>query len=321
MIVNPKVSIILPVHGDAPYLSAALKSIKSQTFESWEALLVLDRPSEKTVYICSDAANQDGRFRVLDSQLKGISSALNLGIADSRGVYLARIDADDLMKTDRLSIQVNFLDSNPDTICVGSQATYIDPLGRKIGVSNYPQSAGEIRAAIPFVNCVIHPSVLLRKEVFTKIGLYKSTLDGVEDYNLWLRISSEGQIVNLPNALIDYRVHPEQISKKNSSVNNLLQSLARLHFHGAIQEDSQSSWSEYFRSLTPVQQAREVKRLEQKVGLSDRRRLRAARRIGNFFFHKGKIRGVQLFLAVVHAPVAIIALIRVLAKYRLVTDK
>jgi glycosyltransferase involved in cell wall biosynthesis len=153
-------------------------------------------------------------FKVFVSKLPGISHALNLGIRESSGELIARIDADDLMRKDRLTLQNAFLEKHPEVVCVGSQVAKINVNEMVIGISCYPERNKQITKTLLFRNCIAHPSVMYRRSAILKVGGYRPEFDGVEDYDLWLRLSVTGQIRNLKTRLTSYRVWENQVTRK-----------------------------------------------------------------------------------------------------------
>ena len=210
----PVVSVIIPVHGDAPYLISTIQSIQEQDFKEFETLIILDRASEDIERYARDLTLSSENTKVFLSKLPGISQALNLGIRESSGELIARIDADDLMRKDRLSLQKAFLEKHPKVVCVGSQVTKINVDGIVIGKSNYPANNKEIARTLLFRNCLAHPSVMYRRSSIVEAGGYRPEFDGVEDYDLWLRLSMTGQIRNINARLTSYRVWENQITSK-----------------------------------------------------------------------------------------------------------
>ena len=208
----PLVSVIIPVHGDAPHLISTIQSILEQDFNKFEVLIILDRASEEIESYSRELGLSSENIKVFLSKLPGISHALNLGIRESSGELIARIDADDLMRKDRLSLQRAFLGKNPQVVCVGSQVTKINVDGIVVGKSNYPASNKQITRTLLFRNCLAHPSVMYRRSSILEVGGYRPEFDGVEDYDLWLRLSMTGQIRNMNTPLTLYRVWENQVT-------------------------------------------------------------------------------------------------------------
>jgi glycosyltransferase involved in cell wall biosynthesis len=213
-ILAPVVSVIIPVHGDAPHLSSTIESIKMQSLTEFESVIILDRASKEIETYARNLTLESDKFKVVVSKKAGISHALNTGIRESSGEFIARIDADDLMHKDRLMLQKNFLEKNRAVVCVGSQVTKINVHGTRIGRSGYPVTNKQITSTLLFRNCIAHPSVMYRRSSVLQVSGYRPDFDGVEDYDLWLRLSMIGQIRNMQLALTSYRVWDNQITKK-----------------------------------------------------------------------------------------------------------
>lgn len=220
------VSVLMPIHGKAPYLHDAVQSVIEQDFDSWELILVLDRPSEELIQQVS--AFKDTRIKNLTSPGSGIVDALNNGLNCAEGKFIARLDSDDIMEKTRLTKQFAFMQSFENVDCVGSQLTFIDSEGKKLSVSNYPSNFKSIRRTLKYQNCIGHPAVMFRKEAIVNLGGYRKFLTGVEDYDLWLRVSTTGKIVNMEETLTRYRVYPGQYSKTFGEEYTELEDAARL---------------------------------------------------------------------------------------------
>jgi len=92
---NPIISIIVPIYNVDKYLRQCLNSIRHQTFKDWECILVDDGSTDKSPAICDEYANIDSRFKVIHKENGGVSSARNVGLANSTGNYIGFVDPDD----------------------------------------------------------------------------------------------------------------------------------------------------------------------------------------------------------------------------------
>lgn len=211
-ILRPVVSVLIPVYRDAPHLNSTIASIKMQSFKEFEVIIILDRASKETKIYARNLALDSDNFKVVVSKKPGISHALNTGIRESSGEFIARIDADDLMREDRLALQKNFLEQHEEVVCVGSQVTKINVSGKRVGRSSYPGSNKQITSTLLFRNCMAHPSVMYRRSSILEVNGYRPDFDGVEDYDLWLRLSTIGQIRNMKKTLTSYRVWENQVT-------------------------------------------------------------------------------------------------------------
>lgn len=208
---QPIVSVVMSVHNGQDFLRDAIDSILRQTFSDIEILIVDDASTDATRDIL--ASFSDPRVRLFFSESnRGLTRNLNHLIREARGVYIARMDHDDISLPHRLAQQVSFLDRNQEIGLVGASAELIDALGRKLGVVSKPETHEEIVAHFVHSNCVIHPTAMIRRTVLDRVGLYDEGFRYAQDYDLWLRISEISRVHNLPDVLLRYRVHAGQIS-------------------------------------------------------------------------------------------------------------
>lgn len=312
MIKTPEVTIILPVHGDAPHLGETLESVLNQTFENWELLILLDRPSRPIEGFSLRTAGRDSRIKVHKSKHPGLVAALNMGISESSAPLIARIDADDLMRPDRLEKQLKEMANRPNLVCLGSQIAFIDVESQLVGASKFPNHPKQVRLALPATNCIAHPSVVLRKDAVEKVGGYLENLDGVEDYHLWLKLLQVGDVANHPEKLTLYRIHPNQMSRKNEVINGHLESLARIDVFSVIKPLGQGPWAEQLTAMTKAQRAVTVGLLEDSLPLKTRMSLRANRNLSYFLRSTGFPKVKPLIVALLCTPVRTLLVVSML---------
>jgi glycosyltransferase involved in cell wall biosynthesis len=265
-------------------------------------VLLLDRPSRLAEELCSKASLIDSRVRIQESKTPGLASTLNQGIAVSRSKLIARIDQDDLMAPDRLAKQVSKMGETPNLVCFGSQVRFIDTADQKLGKSKYPSTAAQVGFCLPAVNCIAHPSVIFRKSAVQEIGGYNEHLDGVEDYNLWLRLLSVGKVANDPECLTYYRLHPKQMSRENKSINKNLEGIARIEALTSVPIEGPSSWAKKLEGMSLRKQEQTLSQLEKKANLIMRGQLKSFRVLSDFFTSNGINKLKYLVLAVLYSP-------------------
>lgn len=212
---TPALSVILPVHNGAAFIEAALRSILKQDFPDFELLVIDDASSDATPDILARLAQEDARLTVLREGRLGLVGALNLGIARARAPLVARMDADDLARSDRFSKQVAYLAAHPDVAVLGGQMAFMGVDGTLNGeISRFACAPAEIRAAMEAGRCIIaHPTVMARREVLLHVGGYRAAYLAGEDIDLWLRVLEHGEIAALPDVVLDYRQHAGQVSR------------------------------------------------------------------------------------------------------------
>ena len=281
----------------------------AQTLTNWEMLLLLDRPSLFAENLCLKTAKKDPRVRVVKSKTPGLASTLNQGITASKANLIARIDQDDLMAPERLEKQVSGMILNPGLVCQGSQIRFIDNSDKLLGKSSYPISSRQLRFSLPATNCIAHPSVIFRKSAVEAVGGYNQTLDGVEDYNLWLRLLRVGQVSNDRECLTFYRLHPKQMSRDNQSINRDLESIARIQNLGLVELPKNFSWAKSFKVMTQNEREAKISSLESAIPIKPRRKLRSFRYLSEFFTSTGVSKLCPLILAIANAPLRSIMLL------------
>ncbi len=205
-----EVSVLLPVYNGEQYLHETLQSILSQTYTGFEFLIVDDGSTDSTQEIIKSCNDPRIRLLVNDRRLK-LSGALNRGIEEAKGKYIARMDADDIALPERLQKQVDFLKAHPE---IGICGTAIEVFGNtKPRNDIYPSTPEDIRSYALFDCPFCHPTVMIRKEMFIDHKLrYDGTYYPTEDYELWSRAVELFPSVNLEQVLLRYRVHDQSMT-------------------------------------------------------------------------------------------------------------
>ena len=212
------ISVIMPVYNSSSsLLKKSIDSILSQTYDNLELITVMDRSSpevDNEILTVIDSNKDDHRLKnVLHTTKKGLVASLNDGISLSKGQYIARADCDDISSSERLECQLTFLEENRNDL-VGSWAYVTDRKERIIGKLKLPTDSKSIRNSIMIHNVILHSSVLMKKEVLENVGGYNPAFRGSEDYELWLRILSNGySLGNCPMYLLYLRESPESITR------------------------------------------------------------------------------------------------------------
>ena len=203
------VSVILPVYKGAAYLKNAIESILQQSFTSFELVIVNDASPDNSEEIIRQFT--DPRIKYFKSDINlGLVGALNKAISLSSGKYLARMDQDDFSFKDRLKIQYEFLENNPEYIVAG---TKVRILGTE-RLKEYPATNEEIKMKLVFGAPFAHPAVMIRKSILDDNDLqYEEQYRHAEDFGLWMRLSALGKMINLDYVGLDYRIHETQYTK------------------------------------------------------------------------------------------------------------
>jgi glycosyltransferase involved in cell wall biosynthesis len=213
---TPLVSVLMPVRNGARWLREAVDSVRDQEFRDFELVVVDDGSDEETACLLARCARDDERISVLRQSPQGIVAALNRGIAAARAPYLARLDADDVARADRLAAQLAFLQRHDGVGLLGSAAQVIDVAGAVIGRIAPPTDPGKLARHLHRGNPFVHSSVMMRAELVRRLGGYRTAFGAAEDYDLWLRMAENSGIANLPERLVALRRHDASVSRRNA---------------------------------------------------------------------------------------------------------
>ncbi len=208
----PKVSVIVPVYNGEAYLREALDSLLAQTWSDFDVWIVDDGSTDGTPDIL--AAYTDWRVHVHRQPNRGQTGALNTGLCLAEGGYIARLDADDIALPDRLAHQTEFLDLHQDVALIGSDYLDIDERGQPLRVVHLPTTDRDLRQHLGKRNPFAHSTIMMRRELLQRIGLYirHPRYPQFQDYELWIRIAAHAPIASLPLPLVHRRVHRGSIS-------------------------------------------------------------------------------------------------------------
>lgn len=208
------VSVVMPVYNVEKYLAAAVDSILSQTFSDFMLIAVDDCSTDNSLAILR--SYRDERIRIVENgQHKGITYALNRGLAHAEGDLIFRMDADDISLPQRLQHQVDFMRDHPQVFACGSDTDLIDETGKVIGHRDTKKGDQLIKIAL-FLGetSLAHPSVVMRSATIKAYQLqYSEKYPYAEDYELWCRCSTFGTYENIPEVLLQYRHHDKSVSK------------------------------------------------------------------------------------------------------------
>ena len=206
---RPTISVLMPVYNGARYLKEAVESILAQTFSDFEIIAVDDGSTDDSLAILQKLAQVDSRIRIVSRPNTGIVGALNDGLAVARGEFVARMDGDDIARPERLEVQLNYLRAHPELVAIGCGVRMVDPAGRVLKNFTASTDAPKLRRDLIEATTIgiIHPTLLVRRNVLERVGGYRSQYNFVEDIDLFLRLLDEGELGNAPEILLDYRQH------------------------------------------------------------------------------------------------------------------
>jgi glycosyltransferase involved in cell wall biosynthesis len=222
-----KIDILLPVKNGINFFAESLDSVCNQSFKDWR-LIILDHGSvDGSLELAENYRKRDSRVEVHSfPNAEGLSGLLNLGLDMADCEYVMRHDADDICYPDRIELVLEAFAANPDCIVIGGQADVINGAGDHTGEMLMPIGAIRTAAASLFRNPIAHPTAMLKFDEVRKLGL-RYGIDFLkvvpaansievktlaEDYLMFGQLAILGKCTNVPNKLIRYRWHGNNIS-------------------------------------------------------------------------------------------------------------
>jgi glycosyltransferase involved in cell wall biosynthesis len=210
----------VPAWNAGATLAASLESVRRQTLRDWECVVVVDGSTDDTAAVAAGFAARDERFRVLARPHRGIVPALNDGLVECQAPLVARMDADDVMRRDRLAAQVAALEADATLAAVGCHIRLFPRGGLSPRLREYEdwlngQDSADSIARDAFVECpVAHPTLTMRREI-AELG-YRDN-PWAEDYDLVLRALAAGlRIGVVPRRLLAWRDRPARLTRSDS---------------------------------------------------------------------------------------------------------
>lgn len=216
---KPKISVIIPTYNYGEYVSEALDSVLAQTYKDYEIIVIDDGSTDNTKDIVGKyIENSIGNIKYIYQENKGVSNARNTGIKNARGEYIAFLDADDIWFPDKLELQMDLFEKNPELGLVFCNTFSFNEhsSSKKTGFQLNP--AGEpakILQSLVIRNRISTNTVIVKKRYFDKTGLFDEDLRFGEDYDMWLRIAKYYKVDYLNTVLTKYRLHVNNLSKIN----------------------------------------------------------------------------------------------------------
>ncbi|MBW3535875.1 MAG: glycosyltransferase [Gemmatimonadetes bacterium] len=215
----PRVSILLPVRDGERHLEACVASLRSQTLEDWEAVVVDDGSEDATPRLLAAWADADPRVVVIRQEAQGLVAALERARAAAQAPLVARMDADDVALPGRLQAQMALLESDASLAVVGCRVAYFPEARIRGGARRYESWLNDLvtpddHVRDLFVECPLaHPTFLLRRDALEAAGGYRDR-GWPEDYDLLLRLWRRGgRMAKVPEVLLRWREAEGRLSR------------------------------------------------------------------------------------------------------------
>lgn len=207
----PEITILMPVRNGEKYIKESIDSILKQTFTDFELLIMDDDSTDRTVERIERYT--DERIRLIRRKHNFIRN-LNEGLELALGAYIARMDADDIMHTERLRIQLKRMKKNPNITVCGTWAKIFSDKGNERNVFHFGHEIiCEPVLELLKYNMLLHPSVMVKKEFLFNHHIKYQNYPYVEDYKLWFDIAKAGGILFVePQELMMLRRSDTQVT-------------------------------------------------------------------------------------------------------------
>lgn len=210
---NVIISVICTVKNGENTVSSTVESVLQQTFEGFELIIVDDGSTDSTLQILKKIQNKDHRIKIVETGGVGRGEALNLAINKSIGKYVANVDADDLFHPQKLAIQLQVFNNNPELFLLSTKGKliyeYEEP--RWEAIMNTDEKVTYHSDALFTENSITHTSVMMNRTALKKLNGYDNYRTTLLDYDLWLRAYTSGYLLaNVENVLTAKRIHENQ---------------------------------------------------------------------------------------------------------------
>ena len=217
---NILVSVIMPTYNTPEeYLKKSIESILNQSYYNIEFIIICDGSIDDEEIIES---YKDNRIKIIrHMKNEGIAKSLNEAIDMAKGKYIARMDSDDISLKSRIKMQVQYMEKNKNIMVCGMDAKCIGETERI--KSTYNIRPQEIEVQLLYMNCIIHPTVMLRKSFLDENNIrYNENFQCSQDFELWARIVDDNNFAIIPKIGLLHRAHKNQISQKKGEVQRKL---------------------------------------------------------------------------------------------------
>ena len=209
-----KISVIMSAYNSEKYINEAIDSILSQTFTDFELLIRDDGSVDDTLSILE--GYNDNRIKILSGKNLGVSESRNECIKIAKGKYIAIMDADDISFPGRFEKQYDFMEKNLNCAVVGSYYDAVDENGKFVELNKVPYKDESPKRYGIIINNMGHSTMMIRTNILKKINGYRKEFNLAEDRDLLYRLSNYGDLNNIQESLLKYRVHSNSITNSPS---------------------------------------------------------------------------------------------------------
>tara|TARA_B100000029_G_C17545466_1_gene948292 strand:+ start:306 stop:1202 length:897 start_codon:yes stop_codon:yes gene_type:complete len=211
------VSVIIPIYNAEDHLEKSVESILNQEFKNFEIILINDGSTDRSKEICKKYKLKDNRVIYLETEHQGLTGALIKALEVARGKFIARQDADDFSHQQRLKKQLNWFQTKKGRVLCGSNCNIINEKGKLRKNWSIKYSHKNIVNRLNYTNCFVHSSVMFLREAAKRVGGYEISQKYSQDYDLWWKLTTQGEVGNLKDKMVTIRERFSSISIKNKN--------------------------------------------------------------------------------------------------------
>ncbi len=224
---NVLVSVVMPSYNVEKYVGEAVESIQSQTLEDFELIVIEDGSTDNTAKVLADYQARDPRIQVYRQSNSGVAASINRGCLLANGKYIVLMGADDLSHPKRFEIQVDYLEKHPDIGICGTWMCAFE--GNKKTLFQYPTDPDIAKSMLPFQLSVVGGSIMFARAMYLQIGVRnRQNIGATDDYMFVVEYSKHCRISSIPEVLYLYRIHPEQVSRREKGIQDKFAKQIRL---------------------------------------------------------------------------------------------
>lgn len=201
-----RVSILTLVFNRLSFIDRAIQSVLAQDYPDWELIVVQDGANQEMEAVMREWVGRDARIRHFPLERSGnIARLYNFGLKHARGEYIAILDDDDYwLVSHKLSQQVTFLDNHPEYVACGGGMLVQDETGKELMRYLKPAQDGSIKKLALVANPMAHSTAMFRRFVDGRLVLYDDALNGLQDWDIWLKLGRLGKLHNFAELFTGY---------------------------------------------------------------------------------------------------------------------
>jgi len=244
---TPRASVLMSVFDERPdFLGNAVRSVLAQTMADFELVLLDDGSTRpETLAALDRLAAEDSRIRLRHEAHRGLTAALNVGLALCRAPLVCRHDSDDWSEPRRLERQVEFMDQHPELGLVGSFWDLHQENGLRLWSVRQPVTREEVHRALPELDPFCHGAACFRRSAAQAVGGYREVFSTCQDYDFFWRLADAFGACNLPEVLYHHRITAGAVSslRAEQQVTNrrLIRQVGQLRRRGQAEDFAAAS--------------------------------------------------------------------------------